>query len=169
MGGKYIIVDKNDNQIAVKEKKDILNSDIYRVSALWLTNNKGEILIAQRSLNKMYHPGKWQPAVAGTVEDGESYEQNMIKEIREELGLKRLRIIIGPKNFSDGEYKFFRQLYMAQADIQLSDISMQEDEVKAVKWIKKQDLIDDVKANPDQYVPSMAEVMQLIYPEFKYL
>ena len=148
----------------------ILADDIYRVSSLWLTNNKGEMLIAQRALNKKNDPGTWGPAVAGTVEDGETYESNMIKEIQEELGLKKLRIIFGPKRFHDNNgHKFFGQMFMAQADIKIPDFEIAKDEVEQIKWIKKQDLIDDVKSHPEKYVPSMATSLEIIYPEFKYL
>ncbi len=56
---RVIIVNEKDEQIALKERKDIKKEEIYRVSALWITNSKGEILLAQRGLNKKHDPGKW--------------------------------------------------------------------------------------------------------------
>ncbi len=86
---KIIVVDENDKEIGVKERSKITHDDIYRVSGLWLTNSKGEILLAQRSFNKPRDndPGKWGPAVAGTVDEDETYKENIQKEIKEELGL----------------------------------------------------------------------------------
>lgn len=86
------IVDEEDNIIDYKERKKLDLKDIYRVSALWIENSKGEILLAQRSFNKKHHPGLWGPAVAGTVEKGESYEENISHEIEEELGIKEVKV-----------------------------------------------------------------------------
>jgi hypothetical protein len=45
---KVIIVDKNDQQVGLKKYQDITYEDIYRVSALWLTDiGSGKVLIAQ--------------------------------------------------------------------------------------------------------------------------
>ena len=93
MTEKIIIVDEDDNIIGSKERNSIVSGDIYRVSALLIENSKGEILLAQRALTKKHDPGKWGPPVAGTVEEGETYESNIVKEAEEELGLKNIQII----------------------------------------------------------------------------
>lgn len=85
---KIIIVDENDTIIGHKNRDSMEDGDMYRVSALWIQNSKGDILLAQRSFDKRNDPGKWGPAVAGTVEEGETYESNIIKEAEEEIGLK---------------------------------------------------------------------------------
>ena len=71
---KIILVNENDEIIGYKERGTLDKEDIYRVSALWIQNSKGEILLAQRSFNKNNNPRKWGPAVAGTNDEGESYE-----------------------------------------------------------------------------------------------
>ena len=74
------IRDIEKNIIVVDEKYNIINLTPrnlvdekglrYRVSALWVTDSKGRILLAQRVLTKRHNPGKWGRAVAGTVEEG---------------------------------------------------------------------------------------------------
>jgi isopentenyldiphosphate isomerase len=78
---KQVIVDESDNVIGAKIRSDILPDDIYRVSCLWLRNPSGEVLLAQRSFDKKNDPGRWGPAVAGTVSENETYEENIRKEI----------------------------------------------------------------------------------------
>ncbi|GAF94063.1 unnamed protein product, partial [marine sediment metagenome] len=80
---KIIIVDDNDKIIGYKERDTLKREDIYRVSALWITNSHGEILLARRHHTKSHRPRKWGPAVAGTVDAGETYEDNIIKEAEE--------------------------------------------------------------------------------------
>ena len=76
------IVNEEDEIIGHKDRTSLDHeTDIYRVAALWLTNSTGEVLIAQRALSKESSPGKWGPAAAGTVEEGETYESNIVKEV----------------------------------------------------------------------------------------
>lgn len=104
---KIPIVNESDEVIAYKERESIAVEDIYRVSALWVKNSKGESLLAQRAFTKKHSPGKWEPAVAGTVEEGEDYDSNIIKEIEEELGLKDIKIFKAKKIRRTGLHNFF--------------------------------------------------------------
>ncbi|OGL89033.1 hypothetical protein A3I45_03330 [Candidatus Uhrbacteria bacterium RIFCSPLOWO2_02_FULL_53_10] len=48
-----IIVNENDEEIGVKDRADLNpKTDIYRVSALWVLNGRGEVLLAQRAHDK---------------------------------------------------------------------------------------------------------------------
>lgn len=87
MKSKVIIVEKSDKIIDVKERWVIKNTDIYRVAALWVENSKWEILLAQRSFNKKNNPWQWSCAACGTVEEWESYDDNVYKEAEEEIWL----------------------------------------------------------------------------------
>ena len=75
-----VVVDERDEVTGTKDYESVTSNDIYRVSALWIVNLRGEVLLAQRSFNKTKDPGTWGPAVAGTVEKGEDYDTNIVKE-----------------------------------------------------------------------------------------
>src|SRR3989338_789730 len=79
---RVVIVDKNDKIIGHKHRGTLNKEDIYRVSALWITNSQKEILLARRHHTKTHDPRKWGPAVAGTVDEGESYVDNIINEFK---------------------------------------------------------------------------------------
>jgi isopentenyldiphosphate isomerase len=152
---KIIIVNENDKIIKYKKRSEIKQDDIYRVSALWVQNSKGEILLAQRKFNKKNSPGKWGPAVAGTVERGESYESNIIKEAREEIGLKNIDFQIADKTRRKGKHNYFRQWFLATVDKNLKEFIIQDDEVEKIKWFKKDDLIIQLKNNPNKFLRSV--------------
>jgi len=161
-----VVVDENDNIIGSKPRDTLdYSTDIYRVSALWVTNSKGEVLIAQRKHTKKHDPGKWSPAVAGTVESHETYESNMYKEAEEEIGLKGYIFELGPKQFVVHNKRFFVQWYFCTVDKEANEFVPQEDEVEQVKWIQKDELIKDVSLNPDKYVASMPAALKTLYPE----
>lgn len=52
------IVNDNDKIIGYKPRDDRNTKDMYRVSALWITNSKGDILLAQRAFTKKHNPLK---------------------------------------------------------------------------------------------------------------
>jgi isopentenyl-diphosphate delta-isomerase len=162
---KQIIVDENDNVIGTKERDQIGPEDIYRITALWLTNSKGEVLIARRALSKLHDPGMWAVAVAGTVDEGETYDQNMVKEAEEELGIKGVKLKPLYKDFvvsirGDNQHKYFKKVYWLDKDYSLKDLKFDPREVMAIKWIFFDDLIKDVKVHPENYVPSFGKSLQ---------
>ncbi len=133
MSEEIIIVDEYDNVVSYKKRKDLQAEDIYRVSALWLTNSKGEILLAQRAYDKKHHPGKWGPSVAGTIESGETYDDNIIKEAEEEIGLKGVDFKKGPKELNKKDYSHYTQWYLAVVDRNIEDFIVQPGEVVKVR------------------------------------
>ncbi|MBU4338594.1 NUDIX domain-containing protein [Patescibacteria group bacterium] len=156
MSSKIIIVDENDNIITYKEREKLDVKDIWRVSALWLTNSKGEILMARRALNKIHNPGKWGPAAAGTVEEGETYDFNIIKETEEEIGLKNIEFKKVKKiKTSTGKFSYFCQWYLAETDQPLEKFKIQKSEVAEVKWFSKEEIKKRLRENPGEFIYSV--------------
>jgi isopentenyldiphosphate isomerase len=52
-----------------------------------VTDPSGRLLLQLRSRRKDVQPGKWDTSVGGHVDPGESIEQALRRELREELGL----------------------------------------------------------------------------------
>jgi len=159
---KIIIVDNNDNPIALKYRDEVdYQKDIYRCTGIWITNSKEEILIAQRKITKDINPGKWGPAVAGTIEEGETYESNAYKELKEEIGLTGVKLEVGQKQRSTSPRNYFGQWFTCKVDKPIKDFVIQEDEVAQIRWINKNELVGDLKNNPDKYVPSLYKAVDL--------
>ena len=81
------IVNEDDEIIWEKDRSDVTQDDIYRVSALEVRNSKGDFLLAQRGFLKRKWPWKRSVAVAGTVDAWETYDDNIYKEAEEEIWL----------------------------------------------------------------------------------
>lgn len=154
---KIVIVNENDEIIGSKERGTLNQLDIYRVSALWIQNSNGEILLAQRSFNKKNNPGKWGPAVAGTIDEGESYESNIIKEAEEEIGLKNQKFQKSFHHFNDGEHKHFTQWFFALVDKDIEQFTIQEDEVEKIKWFSKEELLQSLNNSPENFLRVIPE------------
>jgi len=158
---KVIIVDESDKLISHKKRAEITQLDIYRVSALWITNSKGDILLAQRKFTKKNDPGKWGTAVAGTIEEGETYDTNILKEAQEEIGLTNYSFQKSKKVRISGEYNFFCQWYRLNMDKEINYFKIQEDEVECVKWFTRNELLDEVTKFPAKFLGSMKDTIKL--------
>lgn len=159
MEEKSVIVDDKDDPIGFKKRAEIERDDIYRVSALWIVNNKEQILLAKRSATKTNDPGKWGPAVSGTVAQGEEYLDNILKETQEEIGIE-----IGNYNFKEidkirtrDRHNFFCQWYLLKEDLDISKLVFQKDEVDELAWVNKDDFKKSLASNPEKYTIDMAK------------
>ncbi|MBT4209450.1 MAG: NUDIX domain-containing protein [Candidatus Komeilibacteria bacterium] len=161
MSEQTIIVDKDDKIIGYKSRKDLQTEDIYRVSALWLTNSKGAILLAQRAHNRTHHPGKWGPAAAGTIEKGETYNDNIIKEAEEEIGLVGVDFKKGPKELNLNYYNHWTQWYGAVVDASASDFIIQQAEVVEVRWFTKQEIEEKLVQDINFFTPNFPHYFKL--------
>ena len=147
--------------VEYKERGSLDKGEIYRVAALWLTDSKGRVLLARRAFSKVQHPGKFGPAVAGTVEEGESYEENMLKEMEEELGIKKVKLQLGPKTRTSGDYEHFTQWFTLVLDDY--DFVVNKEEVAEIKWWDIGKLKEEIKDNPDQFLKSIQPCLDLFY------
>jgi len=158
---KTTIVNTSDEIISYKARNVLTKEDIYRVSALWLTNSKGEILLAKRHHTKLHNPNMWGPAVAGTIEEGETYKSNIIKESEEEIGLRYIKPTLGPKMEITGEHHHFTQWFTLKVDKDINDFKIQKDEVEEVKWFTPQELKSCLQVQPEKFLPRMNEYFKL--------
>ena len=153
---RIVIVDEHDRPIGLKEREKVGPEDIYRASGLWITNSRGEALIAQRAMTKRVHPGRWATAVAGTVDEGEDYDDNMIKETEEEIGLTLTiqDLTKGPLIFVKlHERRFFCQWYYYTTDLPISAFTLKEDEVAAIRWISTEKFLEEIQLHPERFLP----------------
>lgn len=60
---------------------------LHPVVHLHLFNSRGELYLQQRPLWKDIQPGRWDTAVGGHVDYGETIDEALRREVREELGI----------------------------------------------------------------------------------
>lgn len=60
---------------------------LHPVVHLHVFNSKGEVYLQKRPEWKDIQPGKWDTSVGGHIDFGETPEQALVREVREELGI----------------------------------------------------------------------------------
>lgn len=112
------------------------------LSVIFIQNKKGEFLIQKTSKQK----GGLYSSTGGHVSSGYSPLETIIKEVKEELG-----IIINPSKIEEYGYLSYdmplRYLYYLKDDIQLSDITLQKEEVDYVKYMSISDIYNLIDTN----------------------
>jgi isopentenyldiphosphate isomerase len=154
------IVNEQDEIIEYKDKKDRGLKEITRVSGLWVTDKDGNILLAQRGLNKKNQPGLWGPAVAGSLEEGETYESNIIKEAEEEIGLVGMKIKLGPKLRRSSTHEYFGQWFTTTIDRNYP-LKKEDKEVESIKWFSREELAILLKEKPEIFLPEFSRYLNI--------
>ena len=134
--------------------------DYHLIVHIAIINSQGQMLIQRRQLTKKGWAGKWDISVGGCAMKGESSKQAAQRELQEELGIdlcfeeKRAAFTI---NFKEG----FDDIYIFNGDYDLSELSLQENEVLAVKWVKSDEIMDMI--DRDEFVPYPKSYIRLIF------
>ena len=86
----FPLVDEAGNIIGRATRRECHNGSkrLHPVVHLHIYNKEGDLLLQKRSQTKDIQPGKWDTAVGGHVDYGESIEEALRREAREELGIK---------------------------------------------------------------------------------
>jgi isopentenyl-diphosphate delta-isomerase type 1 len=133
----------------------------HRSIHLWIINSKGELLVQKRSPSKKAHPGLWDVSCAGHIESGDTPENTVIKETREELGIgikpedfRFCQTVLTKKVHKSGTYidNEYIDIFLMKKDVRIEDINFDRSEVSDVKYIS----LSDFKALVMQKSPEIS-------------
>jgi isopentenyl-diphosphate delta-isomerase type 1 len=86
----FPLIDESGKVIGSASRRECHNGSkrLHPVIHLHVFNKKGALLLQKRSENKDIQPGKWDTSVGGHVDFGETIEEALMREVREELGIQ---------------------------------------------------------------------------------
>ncbi len=143
-----------------KEREKVhIDGDWHKVVQIFVVNDNG-IMLQQRSLSKKSDPGKWCASASGHISSGEDSIDAALKEFLEELGIKLkkedIKLIDTFKSpsvrYNNGNKiinNHFVDLYIVTKNINVNDITIQEEELEKVGYFTIEEFIDMVK-NKDE-------------------
>ena len=123
-------------------------------------NQTGEMLIQQRQSFKEGWPDLWDVSVGGGVQAGETTQQAAQRELGEELGLEfnfENETPILTTTFRKG----FDDFYIVHAEPDLASLRLQPEEVRAVRWASKDEVIAMIENGT--FIPYSRPFMEYIF------
>lgn len=138
------IVDENNELTGKTEERNIIHEKgiWHREVAVWIMNEKGEILLQKRASTKKQEPNKWA-ICAGHVDAGEAVESAIIREMEEELGIKVsidelefLNIYKKQDNLPNNIKNYnFQYMYFIKTNWKIEDYTIRLEELSEIKYI----------------------------------
>ena len=150
------------NKIIKRKDKDLLDENEFILAVhCWIINFKKEILITRRSLNKN-RGGMWEDTHGG-VQSGETSIQAMRRELQEEIGLdvkeEELKLVRSLKRKN-----IFRDCYVLFKDIDIKDISFNDNEVMDCKYVSLEKFEEMIKMGESTFKDiAQTNLKELIY------
>lgn len=123
-------------------------------------DSRGRLLIQQRAPEKYIWPELWDVSVGGGVDAGETSRQGAEREFREELGYPLDLTGLRPSvtvNFDGG----FDDFYLLTKDLDLGDLTLQAEEVRAVRWAALEEILD--MADKGTFIPYPKSFLQFLF------
>lgn len=163
------IVDVYNPETFEKTGEQVLKNIAHR-NGIWhssvhlivVNESKIKTLFQQRASNKDLYPNMWDIAVGGHISAGESDILAVKRELQEELGLnpgkynikfvKRYKEELNNNGINNKEIV---SLYLMYANIDLTNIILQTEEVQNAKWITKEEM--ELLINSNMVIPHKEE------------
>ena len=148
------IVDENNKLTGrVEERRVAYEKGLWRRTvSCWIMNDKGEIILQKRANNKKRNPNKWAKT-GGQVDSGETIENAIFREVKEELGIEipksQIRVIDIHKRTDKN--KRFSYNFIFIVDYKIQDYILQKEEVSEVKYVTIEEMELAKKDNDNNY------------------
>jgi isopentenyl-diphosphate Delta-isomerase len=163
MEKNIVVVDKDNNFIKLEEKMKVHELGLlHRAFSLIIFNSKNEMLIHKRALSKYHCPGMWSNACCSHPSLDNDIFFDIKKRLDEEMGMKvnnikELFTFTYKKEFNNGliENEIDR-IFIAFSD---EKPNPNPEEVDDYKYIKLDELYEDIEKNPDNYTYWFKEIL----------
>lgn len=153
---QVIWVDEKDNELGIVSRQEAHQKGLlHRTIGIILLNDKGEILLQKRSMNKDTFPGMYTIASSGHVDQGESYDQAAEREIKEELGLKADLEFLQTVINDHPEHRQMQSFYLLRSN---GPFKIQPEEVDKVEFFT----LDKIKNMSSKLTPTVKKALEIM-------
>ena len=151
---QVILVNELDEKIGLMPKMEAHEKAVlHRAFSVFVFNDKEEMMLQQRAEHKYHSPNLWTNTCCSHQRDGESNIEAGKRRLEEEMGfvtdLKETISFIYKAPFDNGLTE--HELDHVLLGHYNSAPNINPEEVKDYKWMKTEDVKNDIKLNPHNY------------------
>jgi isopentenyldiphosphate isomerase len=162
----FDVVNRSDIVIDRASREEVhRNGLLHRSAHLLVFDGSGRVLLQKRSMVKDRFPGRWDSSVSGHVDSGESYDQCIVREAMEEIGI---RLAATPERLfkvdacdeTDQEFSWVYRTYSE------GPFAPNEEEISEIGWFTGDEVSHLVKTDPESVSPSFALIWSKFSKEY---
>lgn len=163
MDNEYVVLVTEDNKpLGTMPKLAAHHSDtpLHRAFSLFLFDQKGELLLQQRSDKKKTWPGVWSNSCCGHLQLDEAPIDAAKRRLAFELGITDVEMKLILPNY---RYRFEKdgivenEICPVIAGRSSQEPNINKDEVQAIQWMSWKKWLDEIKRYPENYSPWCVE------------
>lgn len=157
------IVDENDEPIGAASSQEARDKGLYhRIARVILKDENGRILSQQRSATKSLYANLWTDSASGHVDEGESYEVAVKRELMEETGVDADVTFLDKfltRHINNGkETPVFNGIFEGTISSSTKFV-LDPVEVADIKWFELGELKSLIKEHPEDFTAGFIEVI----------
>jgi len=159
----FDVVDRSDTVIGQASREEVHRDGLLHRSAhLLVFDGSGRVLLQKRSMAKDRFPGRWDSSVSGHVDSGEGYDQCIVREAMEEIGI---RLKATPERLfkidaCDETDQEFTWVYRTVSE---GPFTPNDKEISKIAWLTRNDVSRLMEANPERVTPSFAFIWNKLH------
>ena len=151
---KVILVNENDEPVGLMPKLEAHEKALlHRAFSVFILNERNEIMLQQRAQHKYHSPLLWTNTCCSHQREGESNVEAGTRRLQEEMGfsvpLKELFHFIYKAPFVNGLTE--HELDHVMIGYYNDEPIINPDEVEAWKWMKIEEVKEDMILHPEKY------------------
>jgi isopentenyl-diphosphate delta-isomerase len=156
MQNSVVLVDLFDRELGLEEKLSAhRQKKLHRAFSIFLTNDKGEMLLQKRAEDKYHSAGLWANACCSHPAAGEDINSAAARRLVDELGiggpLKDLRELFGFVYYqSFGELSEFEYDHVFLGRYS-GPVYPNPEEISELCWVKIEELQNRIMEHPDSF------------------
>jgi len=151
----FDVVNERDEVVGQKPRNEVHRLGLmHRAVHVLVFDRRGRIFLQKRSLTKDRQPGLWDSSASGHVDAGEGYDACAMRELGEEIGLKRaappkrlFKLTASPQ--TDQEHVW---VYRCEAE---GPFTLHPDEIERGDWFAPEEVTRWMAERPQDFASAL--------------
>jgi isopentenyldiphosphate isomerase len=154
----FDVVDEDDKVIEKATRKEVHDKKlIHRSVMFFIFDRKERILVTQRTKAKDMFPDYWSITLGGHVNSGESYDEAVVREAKEEAGIESKSFFMGIIKKRVPEEKENSKVYGFVTD---KKIKLDKGELKQGMFLTIEEIIKTMKK--EKFLPETKDLLNIL-------